>query len=95
MIIKHAQHFLTAEGKVFFQEWVKALQAITAKYTGFDAVWPMVSGEDLDEIHLFMVFADEIAYQRWVSGEEHARILGELTVYQLQPWQAKTYVSIS
>lgn len=91
MIIKHAQHFLTAEGKVFFQEWVKALQAIAAKYPGFDAVWPMHSG---DEIHLFMVFADEIAYQQWVSEVEHKQVLDKLAVYQLQPWQAKTYMSI-
>lgn len=94
MIIKHAQHFLTAEGKVFFKEWVKALQTITAKYPGFDAVWPMCSGENLDEIHLFMVFSDEIAYQRWVSGEEHTRVLEELSVYRVKPWQAKSYVSI-
>lgn len=94
MIIKHAQHFLTAEGKEFFKEWVKTLQVISEKYPGFDAVWPMVSGEKADEIHLFMVFSDETAYQRWVSGEEHTRVLGELASYKLKPWQAKTYVSI-
>lgn len=94
MIIKHAQHFLTAEGKEFFKKWVKKLQAIAAKYPGFDAVWPMVSGEELEETHLFMVFADETAYQRWVSGEDHTRVLDALAVYRLKPWQAKTYVSI-
>lgn len=91
MIIKQAQHFLTDEGKLFFKEWVKTLQAISAKYPGFDAVWPMQSG---DEIHLFMVFTDEMAYQKWVSGEEHKEVLDKLAIYQLQPWQAKTYESI-
>lgn len=95
MIIKHAQHFLTAEGKDFFKEWVKALQVISEKYPGFDAVWPMYSGENSDEIHLFMVFADEAAYQRWVSGEDHTQVLGALANYRLKPWQAKTYVSIA
>ena len=94
MIIKHAQHFLTAEGKKFFKEWVKTLQAIAKKYSGFDAVWPMYAGEQSDEIHLLMVFADEMAYQKWVSGEEHTRVLDELAGYRLKQWQAKTYVSI-
>ncbi len=94
MIIKHAQHFLTAEGKAFFKGWVKALQTISEKYPGFDAVWSMVSGEKLDEIHLFMVFADETAYQRWVSGDEHTQVLDALAIYRLKPWRAKTYVSI-
>lgn len=93
MIIKHAQHFLTDEGKLFFKEWVQDLQVIAAKYPGFDAVWPMASGDRKEEIHLFMIFSDEIAYQRWISAEEHTKILDKLTRYQLKPWQAKSYAS--
>jgi hypothetical protein len=92
MIIKHAQHFLTPEGKVFFNNWVKELQAIAKKQIGFEHVWPMVSGEQQEEIHLFMIFADESAYQRWVSGDAHEGILNQLKPYQVKPWQAKTYI---
>ncbi len=94
MMVKQAEHFLSDEGHVFFKKWVQELQAIAVKYPGFDSVWPMRSGEALEETHLFMVFADETAYQRWVSGEEHTRVLNELAAYSVKPWQAKTYVSI-
>ena len=55
----------------------------------------MYSGENADAIHLFMVFADEMAYQKGILGEEHTRVLDELVRYSLKPWQANTYVSIA
>lgn len=81
MISKHIKHQLSAEGKTYFQQWLKRLDAAKAETPGFVGILIGKQRGDENTTHLILQFENEQGYQNWANNPTHETLLVDLKPY--------------
>jgi antibiotic biosynthesis monooxygenase (ABM) superfamily enzyme len=81
MVLVHVQHFLDADGRQYFSEWVDEVREELRSFRGFRSLREIERVEAPDEMHLLLSFGAEPQLRRWAKSDAHDRLLARLEPY--------------
>lgn len=86
----YVKHFLTNEGKVFFEDvWFPKVLAKLKEQAGFISIERREDVATPDCIDIKLIFKDENTLNDWIDVPEHDSLIEELTPYRSRKyWKA-------
>ncbi|MGB3798369.1 MAG: antibiotic biosynthesis monooxygenase [Lewinella sp.] len=90
MLTVFAEHYLTAEGRVYFPTWTTELGKALKSVRGFRQLEGVEDVERPDRLLLLLTFDNTKALMRWSSSDEHRQMAALLERYQVR----KTYTQL-